>query len=268
MIRRSVALALLVPMLSACSYSVKLPTEGLIDTTTKPAATATQSELPADALQVSIVQTNNSYTKTKYWSVIAYPKFTVVSGPAAAQGIVTDIDERITQITDGFTMQAQNCYDPKVENSSLNITARPDYVSQHLYVVQLEIAQFFCGAQHGDDFFETHAFDVATGERVELDAQLLGQAGGAFENLLRDQLASTYPDSKLAQTLLKDQGWSLLDGAAWWPAADGLHVLVQGTPASYMDGTSCELVVTWPSLKGKIDSRSVVGQVFANAIGA
>jgi hypothetical protein len=268
MIRRAAALALLPLVLSACSYSVKLPTEGLVETSSKPAATATQSELPADALQVSITQTNNSYTKTKYWSVIAYPEFAVVSGPDAAQSIVTDIADRVAMVTDGFTQQAQNCYDPKVQNSSLNITARPDYVSQHLYVVQLEIEQYFCGAAHGDDFFETHAFDVATGQRVELGDQILGQSSGAFETQLREQLAADYPSSKLAQTLLGDEGWSLLEGAAWWPGADGLHVLVQGTPASYMDGTSCDLVIAWPDLKGKIDGRSVVGQVFAKAIGA
>ena len=149
---KRVAVLVVVPLaLSACSYSVKLPTEGLVETSSKPAATATSSELPDDAMQVSITQTNNSFTKTKYWSVIAYPEFAVVSGPAAAQGIVSDISARITELTDGFTQQAENCYDPTVQNSSLNVTARPDYVSQHLYVVQLEIAQYFCGGAHGDE---------------------------------------------------------------------------------------------------------------------
>lgn len=267
MLRRAVLLALLPLTLAACSYNIKLPTEGLVDTSKSPAPTTTRSQLPDDALQVSITQTNNSYTKTKYWSVIAYPELAVVSGPTAAQGIVTDVRDRIAQVTDGFVMQAKNCYDPNVTNSSLNITARPDYVSQHLYVVQLQIVQFFCGAAHGDDFFETHAFDVATGERVELASQMKGQASGAFETQLRSLLAAGYPDSKLAQALLRDEGWSVLEGAAWWPAADGLHVLVQGTPASYMDGTSCELLVEWPSLNGKINPNSVVGQVFASAIG-
>ncbi len=266
MIRRGIALVVVPLLLSACSYNVKLPTDGLVDSTT-PAPTTTQSELPSDALQVSIVQTNNSYTKTKYWSVIAYPEFSIVSGPDAAQAIVTDISDRVVQITDGFVAQAKNCYDPAFENSSLNITARPDYVSQHLYVVQLEIAQFFCGAAHGDDFFETHAFDVATGDRLDLGEQLAPQASGAFEKILADQLTMDYPDSTLAQTLLKNDGWSLLEGAAWWPAADGLHVLIQGTPASYMDGTSCELVVAWADLKGKISARSVIGEVFAREIG-
>ncbi len=266
---KRVAVLVVVPLaLSACSYSVKLPTEGLVETSSKPAATATSSELPDDALQVSITQTNNSFTKTKYWSVIAYPEFAVVSGPDAAQGIVSDISARITELTDGFTQQAENCYDPTVQNSSLNVTARPDYVSQHLYVVQLEIAQYFCGGAHGDDFFETHAFDVATGQRVELGDQILGQASGAFETMLRDKLRADFGSTKLAQALLADDGWSMLAGAAWWPESDGLHVLIQGTPASYMDGTSCELVVAWPELRGKIDSRSVVGQVFAKAIGA
>ena len=267
MLRRLALIALVPFMLSACSYNIKLPTDGLVDDSTSPAPTATQSELPSDALQVSITQTNNSYTKTKYWSVIAYPELAIVSGPAAAQGIVTDVRDRIATITDGFVMQAKNCYDPNVTNSSLNIAARPDYVSQHLYVVQLQIVQYFCGAAHGDDFFETHAFDVATGERVELAAQMKGQASGAIETQLRTLLADNFPDSKLAQSLLSDEGWSVLAGAAWWPAADGLHVLIQGTPASYMDGTSCELRVEWPSLKGKINPSSVVGQVFASAIG-
>lgn len=267
MFRRGIALVLLPLVLTACSYNVKLPTEGLVDTTS-PAPSTTPSELPADALQVSIIQTNNSYTKTKYWSVIAYPEFSIVSGPETAQAVVADIDERVAQITEGFTAQAKSCYDPATENSSLNITARPDFVSQRLYVVQLEIAQYFCGAVRGDDFFETHAFDVETGDRVDLSEQLQPAATAAFESLLADQLTMDFPDSTLAQTLLKNDGWSLLEGAAWWPAADGLHVLVQGTPASYMDGTSCELVLQWPSLKGKINPRSVVGEVFAAEISA
>lgn len=266
---KRVAVLVVVPLaLSACSYSVKLPTEGLVETSSKPAATATSAELPDDALQVSITQTNNSFTKTKYWSVVAYPEFAVVSGPDAAQGIVSDISARITELTDGFTQQAENCYDPSVQNSSLKVTARPDYVSQHLYVVQLEIAQYFCGGATGDDFFETHAFDVATGQRVELGDQILGQASGAFETLLRDKLRDGYGSSQLVQNLLSNDGWSVLDGAAWWPAANGLHVLVQGTPESGMDGTSCEVIVEWTELRGKIDQRSVVGQVFAKAIGS
>lgn len=267
MFRRVVAASIVPLVLSACSYTVKLPTNELIDDT-KPAATSTQSELPTDALQVAIVQTNNTYTKTKYWSVIAYPELSIVSGPANAQGIVTEISGRIAEVTEGFVQQAKSCYDPAVTNSSLNITARPDYVSQHLYVVQLEIAQYFCGAARGDDFFETHAFDVATGERVDLMDQVQPQSSGAFESLLADQLVMDFPDSTLAEMLLKNDGWSLLEGAAWWPAADGLHVLVQGTPASYMDGTSCELVLGWRDLKGKVSSRSVLGQVFAEAINA
>ncbi len=234
--------------------NVKLPVDSLVSSTpTTPRSTETA--LSADAVQISITQSNRSFAQRGKWDLLSYPTFAAVSGDvdAIANQLNTYVQSRIAEAE-------------KSNGIELEISADPTYISQHLVLFNLEERQYNKGAAHGMTNYESFAFDATTGERFDLWSQVKPERLGAFQQMLYEEITAQFAGQLFDDETVKSSLQDRVTLRSFTPYVGGMKLTLNVYDyAPYSEGP-LELWIDWQDLGSLLDEKSVLGQVFKSKL--
>jgi hypothetical protein len=240
-------------MLAGCSMNVQLPLDDITATQTESSSASPGATLPADAVQISQVQTNTTYTPNA-----SVPKFSAVSGPGDS---ATKIADGLNRFVEEQTLLFAGSFID--DGAFLDIRATQTYVSQTLFMAEFLISFNLSSNVPPMTLTQTVAFDVTKGSIHNLTDNVAAQNVGALRSRILNALKSEYGDALISDTQiideLRDQG-----PRAWRVTKQGLVVLFNPGIVANREVGDVAVQIEWSNLRGVIKPDSIVGKLFAD----
>lgn len=278
--KRIICLVLAGAVITACGNSSTPSASSTPTVTDSSSQTATESPAPSDSFSPPNVETHDWITVTdktvagnKYWASFSYPLFAAVaSGNAVVDSLVADLNAEMSELVTDFKSRIKEEYGSTDlsmwEPVGKSIQSVQDLGTDSVLIIRFEEYEVHPTAAHGISSQWTYVYDLATGERVSLDQQVLESKQSVFVDLVWNALLLQVGEEALFdQPSVRDSLMDWNNYLAWSIANEGMTITFnEYSVAPYASGTPA-VSLTWKEINDVINPQSLIGTSFKSQLG-